>query len=81
MNTNKLENMLSDIIQMGNYDEYLNLFRLIVKLHRKQFTEENLPTSEYEILTMVNKVLDEMWEYCGYKRDMTVYQSFVNGGK
>jgi len=73
----KFDRQLKTIIQQGNQDQYRALIKKIVKLHRKEYTEDNLPTSEDFILELVNDALDEMWEHDGVKRDMSVYKTFI----
>lgn len=74
---NSLVGHLSANIQQGNYGRYKDLFLTIVKIHRKTFTEENLPTAEDAILEAVNEALDKMWEREGCVRDMAVYKTFI----
>lgn len=72
-----IDHHIKKIIRQGRQEEYLDLFRKIVKEHRETFTEENLPTAEYAILAYVNTALDDMWGKEGCVRDMGVYKSFI----
>lgn len=72
-----IEKELKNIIKQGNQHLYQKLINDIVSLHRQEYTEENLPTSEGFILELVNNALDDMWAKENCKRNMDVYGSFL----
>ncbi len=73
-----LDEHLHGIIRQGKYEEFKKLIWKIVQLLRKEYTEENLPTTEDAILEAVNEALDKMWESEGVVRSMAVYKSFIH---
>ena len=73
-----VDDYLNSIICQGNYQEFKQFIWKMVQLHRKEYTEENLPTAEDAILEAVNEALDKMWESEGVVRSMAVYKSFIH---
>lgn len=73
-----VDDYLNSIICQGNYQEFKQFIWKMVQLHRKEYTEENLPTAEDAILEAVNEALDKMWESEGVLRSMAVYKSFIH---
>lgn len=72
-----IDEHLNSIICQGNYDKFKQFIWELVQRHRKEYTEENLPTAEDAILEAVNEALDKMWEIEGCVRSMGVYKSFI----
>jgi hypothetical protein len=52
---------LRAIISQGDTSkEYRNLFKKILKIHREEFTEENLPTTEDYLKELLKDAIQEV---------------------
>lgn len=54
---------LEDIVKQGDTSqEYRNLFKKIVRLHKKHFTEENLPTAENYLQELLREAIEDIYQ-------------------
>jgi hypothetical protein len=57
-----LKQILKSIIRHGNYVEYKNLFKLIIKTHENEFSEENFHTMEVAIQEILAAAMNDRFE-------------------